>query len=423
MLSTSKDANKNYLAKIVNIEEFKNHPNADRLKMAIVDYQNVITGIDSNPGLYVFFPLESELNKGFVSSFNGFRDEELNQDKEKSGFFEYNARVKALRLRGERSMGFILPVQSLFDYVGKTFDVTAGTEFDTIGKDKIIQKYRIQKVESKFQKRKYRKPALSRLVENQFKFHTDTENLRKNAFKIKPDDDIVITYKVHGTSMVCSNVLVKRKLNIFERLLKKVGVKVKETEYDVVYSSRRVVKNSKFKDPKRNDNYYDKDVWNEVYNEIKDRIPKGFSVYGEIVGYVDNNKYIQKGYDYSCVPGQKRFFVYRVTFTNEDGNTFELSYDNMVRFCTKYGFETPKCFYYGKASGFAPNEEKLISRLERRYNEKDCFMCINKVPEEGIVLRVEKLDEFEAYKLKSFRFLERETSSLDSQEEDMEEMN
>ena len=43
--------------------------------------------------------------------------------------------------------------------------------------------------------------------------------------------------------------------------------------------------------------------------------------------------------------------------------------------------------------------------MELLYNEKDCWMCTNKLPEEGIVLRVDRLDSFEAYKLKSFRFL------------------
>ena len=32
-------------------------------------------------------------------------------------------------------------------------------------------------------------------------------------------------------------------------------------------------------------------------------------------------------------------------------------------------------------------------------------MCANKLPEEGIIIRVEKLEQYEAYKLKSKRFL------------------
>jgi hypothetical protein len=43
-------------------------------------------------------------------------------------------------------------------------------------------------------------------------------------------------------------------------------------------------------------------------------------------------------------------------------------------------------------------------------------MCVNKVPEEGIVIRVQKLYEYEAYKLKSKRFLLKES---DLQEKDV----
>ena len=47
-------------------------------------------------------------------------------------------------------------------------------------------------------------------------------------------------------------------------------------------------------------------------------------------------------------------------------------------------------------------KEELVKKLEKEYNEKDCFMCNNKVPEEGIVIRKDKLIGCESYKLKSF---------------------
>jgi hypothetical protein len=47
-------------------------------------------------------------------------------------------------------------------------------------------------------------------------------------------------------------------------------------------------------------------------------------------------------------------------------------------------------------------------------------MCSNKLPEEGVVLRKES-ELFEAYKLKSDSFLERETKGLDSGEVNIED--
>jgi len=60
--------------------------------------------------------------------------------------------------------------------------------------------------------------------------------------------------------------------------------------------------------------------------------------------------------------------------------------------------------------------ELMLMDLQEKYNEKDCYMCVNKVPEEGIILRIEHLEEYEAYKLKSKRFTLME-SELQEQEE------
>lgn len=49
-------------------------------------------------------------------------------------------------------------------------------------------------------------------------------------------------------------------------------------------------------------------------------------------------------------------------------------------------------------------------------------MCINKVPEEGVVVRIEGND-FEAYKAKSERFYARETAQLDKGELNIEDEN
>ena len=66
-------------------------------------------------------------------------------------------------------------------------------------------------------------------------------------------------------------------------------------------------------------------------------------------------------------------------------------------------------------------QETLLDYLEYKYNEKDCYMCINKVPEEGIVLRVEKLESYEAYKLKSKRFLLMESEAQEKEEINIED--
>ena len=68
--------------------------------------------------------------------------------------------------------------------------------------------------------------------------------------------------------------------------------------------------------------------------------------------------------------------------------------------------------------------DEYLLMLEKEYNEKNCYMCKTNVPEEGIVLRVLNTPtKFEAYKLKSFNFLARETKSFDKGEINIEDNN
>jgi len=438
MISISKEANVNYLAKIVKIKNIRKHSNADRLQIVTADFQDVVVGMDAKEGdIYCFFPVESQINKDFLSFTNSFRHAELNKDKEKVGFFEDNARVRAMKLRGEKSMGYLVPIteiEKFMNFEGGELNDFVGDEFDTVVDIILLKKY-IVPVRGGLgtSDRQGKKPRVSRLIENQVRLHVDTENLRKNAFKINPDDDITVTYKKHGTSGWVSNVLVKKNLGLLEKFLKLIGFKIEDTEYDYVYGSRKVVKNSDMIDKRYSAekvHFYGYDLWGDIKEQLKEFIPKGFCIYYECVGFLKSGAPIQPCYDYGCREGENKVFVYRITSTNADGVAHDLSSKQVKEFCDRFGLNFVHVFYSGKAKDMYPElkenehwQEDFVRNLERDYNDKDCFMCVNKVPEEGIVLKKETLFGFEAYKLKSFRFLQRETELLDKGEEDIESIN
>lgn len=437
-LEVSKGANPNYLAKVVKLKNLQKHPNADRLQTVVIDFQTVVTGIDAKEGdLYVYFPVECKINKNFLSFTNSFREKSLNRDKEQAGFFEENCRVKAVRLRGEKSCGYIVPIKTIEEFTNTNISDSVGVEFDTIGSIKILEKYVVKSAEPSIIKQG-KKPKVSRLIEGQIHLHVDTENLRKNAFKIKPDDLISVTYKTHGTSWWVSNVLVKKKLTWFEKVLQKVGVNIVDTEYNLVYGSRKVVKNQFLEDPKAKDHFFGYDLWEDIKNDVGEFIPKGYTLYGECIGFDKNGKYIQAEYDYGCEQGKYKLEVYRITNTNPDGIVTELSYSQIEEFCNKFGLKSSHPYYIGKARGlynhlFDFNEEvdemsnlkewqeNFVAQLEKDYNEKNCFLCVNCVPEEGVVVRKESLFSCESYKLKSFAFLEKESKDLDKGEVNIED--
>lgn len=437
MLEISKQGNPNYLAKVVKLKGLKKHSNADRLQTVDIDFQTVVTGIDAKDGnIYIYFPIESKINSSFISHINGFRDNLLNSDPEKAGFFEDNCRVKALKLRGEKSMGFIVPITELVTFIGNTFgniESIVGQEFDTVNGIKLLEKYELPVRGSDLANKKGKKPKISRLIDGQVHLHVDTENLRKNTHKIKPDDLISISYKTHGTSWWVSNVQVKRTLKWYEKALLWLGVNIVLTEYDYVYGSRKVVKNKDI-NPETGGHYYGYDLWRDIMEEVREFIPENYTLYGECTGFDKDGGYIQKDYDYGCAPHQHKLEVYRITVTNPSGFVTELSTPEIIEFCDRTGLLTPLYFYYGKAREIVEQQnikieddrdfqEAFVKILEVKYNDMDCFMCKNKVPAEGIVVRKDKLFGFDAYKLKSFDFLNRESEELDKGIMDMESQN
>jgi len=251
----SKDHNVNYLASIVKLDNIRKHNNADKLQIASVFANNVITGLTAKAGdLYVYFPLESAISSEFLAFTNSFSDKEMNSDKSVKGYFDKNGRVRAVTLRGEKSEGYMVPASELQVFIKKVLnkdvvisDIDAGTDFDEIEGHILCKKYvpAFQRQQATSAKKKTKgsvKKYESKLVENQFRFHYDTEQLKRNMHKISPDDYISLTNKLHGTSFVVSHVLVKKKLSWKDKVAKFFGIIVKDKDYGMLYSSRCVIK-------------------------------------------------------------------------------------------------------------------------------------------------------------------------------------
>jgi hypothetical protein len=240
---------------------------------------------------------------------------------------------------------------------------------------------------------------------------------------------------VHNSSAIFANVLVERPLKWWEKLLQKIGIQVSDVDYGYVWSSRRVVKGVNGEAKDNAVHYYSSDIWGTVAKEVEFAVPKGFTLYGEIVGYTEDGSAIQKGYHYGCQPKTHRFLVYRVTFTNDDGNTMELSWLQMKDFCAKYGLEMVKELWYGRAGDFGSDylrdvardgdvgfwQQRFLEELESTYvRDQMCEFNNLEVPAEGIVVRVESAYDCVAFKCKSFKFLEWETKQLDAGSVDIE---
>lgn len=428
--------NKNYCATVVKLDKFVELPNCDNVKHAIIFGNSVVVGKDAKQNEFgLFFPVETKLSAPFLMENNLYRIQELNKDPQEKGYFEEHGRIKCVKFRGNKSEGFFIPLKSLIPFVSikeisETF--TLGKEFDEVNGITICEKYIPKSNRTPgapgSKKNKQAVKRISRLVDNQFRLHTDTSNLRKNIHVLKPSDIISITEKLHGTSFVVGNVLVKPTpytgLQKFWRYLTGRYIDTRRDYYDIVYSSRKVVKNEY--ETKNHKHFYGYDLWAEIKDYLQVSIQKGITLYGEAVGFLKDGKAIQKDYDYSCKPGEFSIYIYRITMTNVDGQVIEFTWHQIQEYCNKYGLNHVPILYYGRAGKLFPISEEVdwhenfLQKAEKYYLERDCTMCKNKVPNEGVVLRIDKAFDYEAYKLKSFRFLEKETKELDKGEIDIE---
>jgi hypothetical protein len=441
MLSTSKNANINYLAKLVKLTHLRPHGNANNLQCAMIDGNNVIVSIHQKVGdVGIFFPLESKIDASFLKVRSLYREKSQNFDQTKAGFFELNGRVRAVKLRSEQSEGFWVPLADFQSWVTfKQSDLIPqiGKEFDTFGDKLLLSKYIPTHVntpgETKKQKFDKTKKVKQKdlLIPGQFNFHANTPQFGKNIHRFTADSNVTVTKKLHGTSLVSSRVLIKRELSWKERLAKFLGVSVVESEYKNLFSSRTSIRNLI---PTRGSDSIEANRETSIYAKgnalLEPFLQDGMTVYAELVGFVKpHGTYIQKGYDYGCSPGSKHFklYVYRITWTNPAGKVFEWSWQQIKLWCQQYGINHVPELFTGSVYDFldeslleGDSSERFYLKLKERYLERQCTLCANKVPDEGVCVRVNNSLAFEVFKLKSFAFRQHETKMLDAGEIDIE---
>ena len=376
------------------------------------------------------------------------------------GFFNKTGRVRSIRLGGVQSMGYLFTLDELAKYNPNVKNISlnqyVGEDFDTI-EDKLFIKAYVPFVPerrqvSKVEKRNKKIEQFDRMVKGEFSFHYDTAPLPKCIGRLKPSDVVTITSKLHGTSICIGKLHVKTPIKlpfykwIWNKFVDLTGLfkAHRITDYVIDYgnvtASRTVIKNQ-YINENVSDGYYGVDVWSEYGNLIYPFLSEGMIIYGEIIGYLtDSDKMIQKNYDYGCNKGKNKLMIYRITTNNEDGTKHEWNVTEVKEWTEKLVNDHPEIadrihvidlLYHGTLAVLYPNISYMDhwheNVLEASRNEKERFnmekndpICKNKVPFEGVVLRIDN-DEFaEAFKLKCAKFLSKEREEIDKGEVDME---
>ena len=447
----------------------KPHPNADKLQLGNCRGYQVVLGKDTKDGeLGVFFPCDGQLSDEFCKANDLYPRFDANGKRIGGGFIEpKNRRVRSQNFRGQKSEGFWVPI-SYFSYMhGGTAApyMEEGFSFTELEGRPICNKYFN---EATLQAIARRKKKGARRETTMFKAHLETEQLRKCLDEIPNGSMIIITEKLHGTSQRYGNVLHEQPLPWWAKAInwatRRELIKPKMAWTHVI-GTRNVIL-----DPFSpiGEKYRE-----QVIEKIKGILRKGETLYFEIVGFDDKgtpimipqdttklqDKEISKRYGEKMIylygtkpPNIFDMYVYRITMTNEDGEVFELPWEQVKYRCGQLGVkhvpELMPPFMYRKAENPSQYEwtKQVVNGTEIEVPplDRECPEChfefhhdLVKTVEpflegcstldpqhirEGVCVRVEGGPELLVYKEKSFTFKVLEGIAKEAEVVDAEEV-
>lgn len=424
---------RNYSATVIRVPTLRKAENSDRLY--IIDVMGITAIVDDSwiareGELALLFPAEVQLEPGFMKANNLYRDKELNDDQTQAGYIDTNRRVRAMKLRGNISNGLVLPLSSI--WFADTDVLNEGDVFDTINGYAVCRKYVIpvkatgaqSRADSKIKK------AFKRVDNTFLPEHFETGQWLREEHTVAPHEEVIITQKLHGTSVRLANTVVRRQHTKREKLAAKfLGARIADHEYDLVAGSRKAIK-----DPNNpnQDHYYQTDIWTDALEVYGNQIPKNVIVFGELVGFVPGTgAAIQKGHTYGVAAGEYELYVYRVAIITEDAELYDLSWDAVKDFCSRHGLKhvpeldrMPKAvFDVLKFNELNFWEAQQVSKIngDQLYTEDPVKLSAGGTgKDEGIAIRVERGLTPEIYKYKNKSHYEWETKELDTGIPDLE---
>lgn len=443
-----------YYAYITRLKNLRKHPNADRLQLGECFGNTVVVSLDYiDNQLGIYFPSDGQLSIEFATINNLVRKKD-DAGNNIGGYMDPDKRnVTAIKLRGEKSDGLFLPLSSLESF-GDISTLTEGDRIDLFNGHEICKKYIPRKqqrsghISEGNRTRKKKVPTAPLFTE-----HADTEQLAYNLGAFQYGDIVEITLKMHGTSQRTGYLPVLKgyKRTIWDKIFKREGKPIYDWGY--VSGTRRVVLEN------FEDGYYGSNEFREPHSRFfEGKLNKGETVYYEVVGFTTNGTPIMSScenkktqdkefikqygpvttFSYGCSPEsettkmmygedeissfaipatvkndkQSDFYVYRMTFKNEDGHEIDYTPDYVRHRCEQMGCKTVpvfETFIIPERSKCRSTSRHIISpgeyvmeRAEKYYDGPD---PIGKTHvREGIVARIINRPRFAAYKHKNWFF-------------------
>src|SRR5699024_5278252 len=126
---------------IVELHNLRKHSNADRLQCVEVFGNNIIVDLSYKEGQkVVFFPVDGRLSDEYAEENNLVRKKDENGNNIGGYLDPGKNNIKALKLRGEKSEGLVLPIETLSKYISID-ELNVGDKITTLNGHLICEKY------------------------------------------------------------------------------------------------------------------------------------------------------------------------------------------------------------------------------------------------------------------------------------------
>lgn len=407
----------NYCATVIRVNTLVKLHGLDRcLGLPVFGLQSIVSASTELGQLGVVFTAETQLDGQFCKANNLYEDASLNADPNAKGYLKAKGRVRAIKLHGNDSNALFMPLSSLA-YLGIDVNqLKEGDCFTHIDGVEVCRKYVVKEpgTPGKVKLGSGEKLYKSRVAPKLMPEHKDSRFWFKEMDAFDDKQWIIVTQKLHGTSVRLANQICTRQLTRTEKWAKWFGAKVQEEEFDYFAGSRRVIK-----DKARNDlvHFYSSDIYNQCLEQVKHLIPKSWVIYGELIGW-HGDKPIQKNYTYRVEQGKFELYVYRIAQINADGLSVDLAWGQIKEFCQSTGLKYVPEIWQGEKKDF-----NVGVYMDKKYNLSGLKQCVPLADEspsdEGVVVRVNGMSPV-FLKAKSPMFIGHETKTLDAGIVDME---
>lgn len=351
----------NFKVPLTQIKEIRPHGNAEKLEIAVVYGFQVVVKKDvymvGDPVFYV--PIDSIIPQKLEDHLFP-ADAKIKLTKR---------RVRQIRIRGLASQGMLIDAEDIAQVYG---DI----DMSEIEKD-YAQELDIIKYEPQVTidnpgapgSRKARKP----LENPNFHQYNGLDNIKWYPEKFKADEFVVLQEKIHGTNARAA--LMPFVANTLWKKVKKLfGF---APEYEFCYGSNQVQLQNKA----GHKGFYGEDVYGKTFAalNVQDKLKPGEAIYGEIYG-----QGIQKNYSYGTQ--ERKFILFDVKVTNEDGTTRWLNPDEVAMYADQRGFQMVPELYRGHFNSL---------EFVKQYTIGNSVLCPDQKVREGVVVKAYKdYDEF-----------------------------